>query len=350
VIVQVGPYPPPLGGVSTYIRRLKHRLDGLGLPNEVWDTSSGTKADPGVRHRDVKAVPWWHLLRRDVRLVHYNISGMRAKRYVALFNRTLLRGRPTVLTLHGDASGLLALERARVVPALDSFGAVIAVREGDRETLARLGVRTMVAEIPAFAPPLPSETDPALVPAAVGRFLDTHHPVLSANAFRIAFHEGVDLYGLDMCVELCADLKETHPRVGFVFCIPEAGSEEYLREIRSRIVARGVEPNFLVVNEPLPLCPILQRSDLFVRPTNTDGDAVSVREALYLRVPALASDVVPRPRGTRLFRTRDAADLRRRALEILGDPEGERAALSRIEVPDNLGRILDVYRRLGALD
>mgnify|MGYP001154533439 CR=1 FL=1 len=94
------------------------------------------------------------------------------------------------------------------------------------------------------------------------------------------------------------------------------GGLSVLREIRSRIAARGVESNFLVVTEALPLCPILQRSDLFVRPTNTDGDALSVREALYLRVPALASDVVPRPRGTRLFRTRDAADLRRRADDL----------------------------------
>lgn len=350
MIVQVGPYPPPLGGVSTYIRRLKHRLDGLGLANEVWDTSGRAKSERGVRRSGVRVAPWRHLLRRDVRLVHYNISGMRPKRYVALFNRSLLRGRPTVLTLHGDASGLLALERARVVPVLDSFGAVIAVREGDRETLARLGVSTMVAEIPAFAPPLPSETDPALVPETVRHFMETHRPVLSANAFRIAFHEGVDLYGLDMCVELCADLKETYPQVGFVFCIPEAGSEDHLRRMRGRIEARGLESSFLVVNEPLPLCPILARSDLFVRPTNTDGDAVSVREALYLGVPALASDVVPRPRGTRLFRTRDAADLRRRALEMLGDLEGERAALAGIEVPDNLGRVLELYRRLGAMD
>jgi len=350
VIVQVGAYPPPLGGVSVYIRRMKHRLDELDVPNEVWDLSGGTKAEPGVRQARLRSVPWRHLTRREVRLVHYNISGTRAKRYVSWFNRTLLRGRPTVVTFHGDVSGIRALRPAHILPVLDSFSALICVREGNRQTLLDYGVKTMVAEIPAFAPPLPTETDAGSIPAAVRRFMETHHPVLSANAFRIAFHEGVDLYGRDMCGELCAALKETHPRVGFVFCLPVVGAEEYLREIRSRIAARGVESNFLVVTEALPLCPVLQRSDLFVRPTNTDGDALSVREALYLRVPALASDVVPRPRGTRLFRTRDAADLRRRALEILGDPEGERAALSRIEVPDNLGRILDVYRRLGALD
>ena len=37
---------------------------------------------------------------------------------------------------------------------------------------------------------------------------------------RIAFHNGYDLYGIDMCIDLCANLKNSCPKIGFVFCLP----------------------------------------------------------------------------------------------------------------------------------
>ena len=49
------------------------------------------------------------------------------------------------------------------------------------------------------------------------------------------------------------------------------------------------------------LWPVLKKSALFIRPTKTDGDALSLREALYYQVPTVASDVVYRPEGTYLY-------------------------------------------------
>jgi glycosyltransferase involved in cell wall biosynthesis len=46
-------------------------------------------------------------------------------------------------------------------------------------------------------------------------------------------------------------------------------------------------------------------SDIFLRPTRSDGDANSIREALYLGVPVIASDCVERPDQVLTFRTGD---------------------------------------------
>ena len=54
---------------------------------------------------------------------------------------------------------------------------------------------------------------------------------------------------------------------------------------------------------------VIARSDIFVRPTFSDGDAISVREAIELGTPVVASDVVSRPAGTVCFKTGDASDL-----------------------------------------
>jgi glycosyltransferase involved in cell wall biosynthesis len=80
--------------------------------------------------------------------------------------------------------------------------------------------------------------------------------------------------------------------------------------------------------------PVLAEADVFVRPTNTDGDANSVREALYLGVPAVASDVVERPAGTILFRTRDLDDLEAKVRSVLSVTRRRREAAGQLAPED----------------
>jgi glycosyltransferase involved in cell wall biosynthesis len=48
---------------------------------------------------------------------------------------------------------------------------------------------------------------------------------------------------------------------------------------------------------------------VFVRPTLKDGDSISVREALVLGVPVVASRVGSRPPGTILFHPGNVEDM-----------------------------------------
>ena len=71
-----------------------------------------------------------------------------------------------------------------------------------------------------------------------------------------------------------------------------------------------VEGNVLFINYPHPYFELLKYVDCFVRNTSTDGDALSVKEALYLGMPTLCTDVVDRPDGVRTFKycDRDSFD------------------------------------------
>lgn len=40
MIVQVGPCPEPLGGISVYLKRLKDYMDSVGIKNQVCDISN----------------------------------------------------------------------------------------------------------------------------------------------------------------------------------------------------------------------------------------------------------------------------------------------------------------------
>ena len=54
---------------------------------------------------------------------------------------------------------------------------------------------------------------------------------------------------------------------------------------------------------------VVSRLDIFARCTYYDGDALSVREALALGVPVVASDTDYRPEGVIKFRIADGQEL-----------------------------------------
>ncbi|MBA7465670.1 hypothetical protein ES707_00840 [subsurface metagenome] len=223
----------------------------------------------------------------------------------------------------------------------------IAVGPEIKENIVSLGVKPeYVAVIPAFIPPTVKDEDIAKIPQDVWDFMDSHSPVISANAFRITFYNNQDLYGIDMCVDLCAYLKQYYPKVGFVFCLPEIGDYKYFHKMKQRIKEKGVKINFLFQTKPCQMYPIIMKSDVFVRPTNTDGDAISLRESLYFRVPSVTSDVAQRPEGTILFRSRDIDDFCEKVRDVLDNYEEHKKILETVNLKDNFETILNIYQKL----
>src|SRR5258705_7958190 len=67
---------------------------------------------------------------------------------------------------------------------------------------------------------------------------------------------------------------------------------------------------------------LLRASDVTVRSTFVDGDAITVREALAFGVPVVASDTDFRPEGVTLFRRGDVSDLVVKLGQVLAQPTG----------------------------
>jgi len=347
MIVQVGPYPPPAGGISVTVQRMKERLDAAGLANEVWDTSEAPKRLPGVKSVPMPRLPLFLLARHDVQLLHYHVTGAGSRLRIALYNRLLSRGSVKMMTLHGQAAHLLAaVERRRMVRALNTFGLIICVKSGDGPVLREAGVTAEIVEIPAFVPLSLREDDWQRVPQAAREFLTGHEPVLAAMSSGLRFHEGVDLYGADLCLDLCERLRNDYPRVGLIFCLPQIGDSQYLQQLKRRRDEMGLAGHLLFVEQDLPFAAVLTRSRVYLRPTNTDGDSVAVREALQLGVPVVASDVVPRPAGTILFANRDPADLAAKVSAVLSEPRRGGSGPASGPALDGGRAVLDLYARL----
>jgi glycosyltransferase involved in cell wall biosynthesis len=326
--------------------RLHEHLRSEGLASTIVDLSAEPKSAPGVVQLDWRGATGW-LAAAPASIVHFhNFEPGHAATYARLARRHV-----TVLSLHNErfADEIQALGPVRgrlAVRRLRRLHCVVADNAHAASLAARLWPgKAQVRMIPEFIPP--REIPPLEHPAAL-ELRRRHRFVVASNAFRITFHRGEDLYGLDLLVEAVVRLVREHALdVGLAFLLPQVGDPAYLAGIRERAREAGVAERCLFLTEPLEESSSLWRiADVVVRATNTDGNSLTVLEALALGVPVVASDCVERPEGSVTFRTRDAADLAARLAAVLGARAAHRERVRALDVSGNADAFVALYREL----
>jgi glycosyltransferase involved in cell wall biosynthesis len=334
-IALVGDYPPPYGGVSVHVRALERALAAGGHEVRVLDIGKGDHSGANVV-RARGTVPYARELAAVAArgwLLHVHTNGANPKSWLVALAASRARrpgGPRGVLTVHSGLSPRWlagsAERRALARAACAGFGRVIAVNGEIAESLVRLGVAAArVAVIPAFSP---SQVAPGLPPPPFAPFRATHAPVYAA-----AVASG-PTYGEDLLALAFADVRGRLPGAGLaVFGPGSAGGPLAARGVNGGVLALGEIPNEAALA-------VIAASDVFVRPTRADGDAVSVREALSQGRPVVASAVGHRPPGCLLFPAGDARALAARLVEAARLPPG---AAPLLPVRDPLDGIFAIY-------
>jgi glycogen synthase len=340
-VLIVGDYPPPYGGTSVQVSVLHELLSaGPGSTCRVLDIGK-------ARHqRRRECLParnglefTWQLLAHAARryVLHLHTNGHNLKSWlitVACAAAGILNGRRTVVSL---GSGLApdyveassGATRLLVRAALRSMGAVICRNERTRAALVRLGMAgERVAIVAGFYGVKIVRSAP--VPVAIEAFLRRRAPVLAAIA-----SSGPE-YGIPLFLEAIRRLRSLHPGLGVILIGPERPRDGILD---GALLATGELPHEVVLA-------VMAQVAVFVRPTYFDGDASSVREALALGVPVVASDTDFRPDGTVLFRRGDVADLTAKLADVLsGGRSQDRGGPG--TVSRSFEQLLSIYARLG---
>jgi glycosyltransferase involved in cell wall biosynthesis len=352
-IALLGPYPPPYGGISVHVQRLKENLEERGVPCIVYDYSGVPKKIPGVVTVRNRAM-WFlaQLFHSPANIIHCHGYNPTALIFLSLLAAIKRKG--IIMTPHGflfDAKGIHLWHKLAFLLAAKTGVYFVAESLNSKKIILSLGIKPENVNeqvIPGFIPPIVKAEEVAQISQEVWDFIDRHNPILTANAFRISFYNGEDLYGIDLCIELCVNLKVNYPKIGLVFCLPDIGDHKYFSKMREKIRDCKVEDNFLFVTQPCLYYPILTKSHLFVRPTNTDGDAISLREALYFKVPSVASDAAIRPEGTILFKNRDANDLTQKVEDTLDNCKVYKEKLETLKLEDNSDKLLKIFHKLAS--
>lgn len=334
-VLLVGDYPPPHGGVAVHVQQLHQYLRSRGVEAKVLDIGKGGRPAPDVL--PVRSAADFGLrlagFLRDGWTVHVHTSGNNPKAWVLAGAAGVPGPRaPRFITLH---SGLLPdflaaspARRALARAALAGYTRIVAVSDAVQDALLASGVpRERVVVYPAFCA---SQVKPGPVSPRVAQARQ-RRSVLLAYA-----HHPSPVYGRLTAFRALRRLAEAVPGVGLAVFGPGTRSDAFVRDARELGVAGHLEDlGELGHAEALAL---LQVSDAFLRPTTHDGDSISVREALALSTPCVASDVCARPEGTLTFRAGDADDLARRVREAL------RRNAPRTQSPDAGPVVLGLYR------
>lgn len=301
-VLLCGPMPEPVGGVSIHLDRLLLYLIRRGVIVDVCDEAKKKKAEY-FNFRSGSPLKYLSKIHTaDVVHVH---SSPHIFRFVHLLTASIFR-KPLIVTLHSWRTGDLTSVLWRTLFRL--FRVEIIFVNNVIASKLRLPGTVM----PAFI--LPDLSQEQSLPDDLFAWINTKKQqgtsLVVSNAYKISWHDSEDLYGLDICIRCFAEILQQKSNLAMIFVVANhLPSKNYLDEMDSLLIERGISENFLIYRGVASFSRLLDISDISIRATNTDGDSLSVRESLALGCQTIASDCVERPSGTTLFKTRCHKDL-----------------------------------------
>jgi len=253
-------------------------------------------------------------------IIHLHFGGNLSPRLMSLALVCCLMPRSkTVLTFH---SGGYPLSNAGKSASpltfrgfvLRRFDRVIGVNRELAELFRRFGVHARrIRLIQPHAISLDSVE--SSLPDYLARFVQTHYPTLVTVS-------GLEPeYDLSVQIHVLGEVRQRFPNAGLMII----GSGSLEREVRDQIRSKPYAEHILLCGD-VPHTVTLRaiaESDLFLRTTLYDGDSISVREALLIGIPVIATDNGMRPSGVHLIPDSNPDALRRTIEKVLTKPAPE---------------------------
>ncbi len=341
-VIQLGPFPPPHGGVQANLVAIRRYLSRIGIHNGVINLTRHRRASgDGIFYPNSATETAALLFKLPARILHLHIGGTVPLRVAALaLLCSAIPKRKTVLTFH--SGGYSSSPQGRAAKSASFLGFVF--RRFDRiivvnKELATVFRRFGVPEerIRLIPPHFVDHDDIApSLPQPFESFFAEHNPVLTT----VGLLEPE--YDLPQQIDVLGRIRDRIPSAGLVI-IGSGSLEQKLREI---IEAKPYGRHVLLagdVEHPVSLR-VIRDSRVYLRTTLYDGDAVSVREALSLGTPIVATDNNMRPAGVQLIPISNPKELEEAILnEISNTVAPTRLHDSGIE---NLQQVVRLYREL----
>lgn len=263
-----------LGGVTIHVQRLREYLD-----KEEFDYS----------FQDYKGNSQWDIICaiNKAKVVHIHVSNP-VYQFMLVCYCKLMR-KKVIMTLHGDYGRFDQFRNLLVRGSIKLSKIPIVINAKSYTACKKINKNTKW--IPAFIPPQKEERLGEGIKELLERLRIEGKVIVSTNASTLSYDKkGKEIYGIDFLVSYFCNLKD----MVLVVSDPSGKYHERYSGLSSESVC--------FIDYPHPYFDLLKNVDMFVRNTSTDGDALSVKEAIYLGVPSLCSDVVDRPDGVHLFK------------------------------------------------
>jgi glycosyltransferase involved in cell wall biosynthesis len=310
-LLQIGPYPPPLGGWSFHIRMFKQHLDYKGIENVVMNMGPNRqkKSDEYV---DVQSgIDYVFKISKFCRqgyTVYPHLNGNSVKGLILTLIAQILAfvfKKKSVLSFHAGVvqscfSKQWGIHKLFARACFKMAHGIICNSEQVKNQIQFLGINpSKIAAIPCFSRQYVHHK--TILTSRESAFLQQFSPVFMSYLF---FRKE---YDPDTLFSALPEIKKNFPAFGLIIAGPENGGEAYMAQAEAADLHRHIlqcgeknHDNFLS---------LVAKSDLMIRTPVSDGVCSSVMEALALGIPVVASDNGTRPSGAVLFALGNSDDL-----------------------------------------
>lgn len=352
-LLVVSELPPPYGGLAVHTERLCAAARRRGFEVRVVSAprfDAAASRSPGrlaVLRGQLGYVGRVLLTRCD--LVHDHVSTYsigNTSRVAFAFHLLLLlalrlRRAPWILTCgNGLLPGLLAQcsprRRAIYRRLYAGVRCGIAKNAPILEAFEALGLGDRSRVVGTFLEPIALPSGRPLAPEAEA-FLAAHPRVVVTAGFRFE-----PLYHIEAVVRAVAELRAAgRSDVGLVVLASHAEDAAGKAAYDAALDETGLAPHVLVLRDVSDALDVIARGAAFVRATDFDGDANTVKEAMMVGVPVLATDLPNRPPGITLVPRGALHGLGERLAVLLDRPDAAAIARNRDFVREDIARNAD---------
>lgn len=275
MVLHIAKEPPPIGGVTIHVQRLNQLLINVGIDSEIFDYSR-KKISPSVLKKFLSAS-----------IIHLHLSNKLYRLLLTVIFRIF--GKKIIITFHGKYD---------FKNKFDSFSLKLCTKAILLNTYSYENAKKYSDEISivsAFIPPT-MDSENSLKEETISeieKIKSLYRHVFCTNAWNVVFDtEGKEIYGGSTLVEVFNEIEGD----GIVFSDPKGAYQKFLRN-KYELLPRNV----LFIDYDHNFTDVLQLCDALIRATSTDGDSLSVHEALFFKKDVITTDVVNRPTGCILY-------------------------------------------------
>jgi glycogen synthase len=335
-VAQLGPVPPPEGGVSRNMFAIRERLIADGHRCSVVATAKSTAelSEPDV-HYPRSPIELIQTIRSlDTDIVHLHIGGAVTTRVLLMSMAVATFGRgKKVMTMHSGGFPRSDIAKAASRRSLASrvfrrFDHIIAVNSEIDDVFEKFGVAENKHSV--ILPFSPSKPDPNVaLPHDIAEFAAKHSPLL------VAVGGLEDVYEPLFQINAMPEIRRHFPNAGLIIVGDGPLRPQVEAAITDAVMLAGNIEHAVTIK-------LIDAADVMLRTTRFDGDAISVREALHLGTPVVATDTAPRPDGVELIdelHPQKLTDAIKRAL----DNEIPKASS---DTNSSIDEVIDLYDRL----
>lgn len=313
-IAIIGPYPLPYGGISVHIERILNYL-----PKNSYDFYNiSLHSEKGRRFVGLRKYFYlFVLLLKPYKVIHYHSTSLKVRLLLSMISRIK---KNVYLHLHGE-SFIDQINKSNFTTHLlkrNIKSTNLIASNNDLLDIVKDLKPLSVYLCDAFIPP---KFDINVVNRFSKNYVLTKYKHVVSMVGWFSLNKSEDLYGFDIALKALFEIRTKYKTdMTFVASVNGINNNELYNSFINERQQLNLESNFILIEENLEeLYPLILSSHLFIRPTNTDGNSVSIKEALWYSTPVVASDCVIRPSETILFKNRDAKDLADKIMKVIFD-------------------------------